>query len=1388
MLTKVRINCNPLIYPPYFILIVVSLFITQSVLAQQDGCENISFENGNLDFWDAGEGCQPGADWRTAPQCNDFTYNQFQICCQLPANPQQNIPSVVPTNIISYDWEVTTQRHVVYTVQAMDPLSGINVIPPPIDGLPVVNSSLRLGNADNGSQADMIQRTIAVTEANAIFMYEFVFVLNDPRVGHADDELPYLSVTVTDESDRVIECISFKILANDPAFDRTPSPNILMSTGPQISGNLGPAIPNAGQISAIDWTPVFGNFTDYIGQNINLRIEVGDCGRSGHFGYAYIANRCLPYNAMQDTTICAGDTVMLVSPFTSVGYDLLWSTGETSDTIYVAPTQTQTITLSVTNRTIFRDIEPCTEEYDVTISILPGEEPDIDDITICKGDDGTLTAMPLGTPYDWFADENSPNPVFNGNTFVVQNVLNDTTFWIKGQGCGLPARYPVTIFVDEVIADAGPDQHICVGGGTPLNASGGTNYLWEPDDGTLSNLTIANPVASPVVPTTYIVTVSNDLGCEDKDTVEVLIDTIVADVTPDDTICPGEFVQLQATGGTIFSWTPATGLDNPNIGNPIATPTNTTRYVVTVRDEAGCVDYDTVTIYAGGVTVDIGEGGTICAGNSVQLQASGGLFYFWEPGESLNNQLIPNPIASPTVTTTYNLTIAGALGCEDSAEVTVVVDQLEGEISEDDTICIGNSTTISASGGVNYEWIPQDGSLSNNTIANPVASPDETTEYTVYISDDTGFCRDTLAVTVFVDRVEPDAGVGATICAGGSTSLLASGGGTYDWSPKDGSLNATFVPNPIASPTTPTTYTVTVTSEWGFCVGSDTVSVRIGTLDANVSPDDTICLGDQIQIQATGGTVYSWTPADLAIISEFDIANPIVFPTVTTTFVVDVTDNGGICSDQDSVTIYVESITPDISADTAICAGESITIQASGGDVYVWTPANLLTNPNSPTQTVSPTSTTRYFVNIANTSGVCEADLEVEIEVNDISVSIDDVFLCPGFTTTLDPLVTNTSADGEDLIFSWSPATDLSADDIRNPVLTGNTSGVYELNVTNASGCEASDDMTLTVAQITASIDPVDPICQGDTARLNASGGLIYEWTPTTNVFFPDMEDPLVRPFATTTYTVKVSDASGQCSETASVLVEVLIPSAEAGPDKLICSGGSVMLEGSGEGDFLWSPADILDDATSSTPLATPIQNPTTVYLTISDGLCSASDSVLINISNNSVSATADPALILEGEITNLITRTPGDSIIWTIMGSNDQIYNGPFDPDVPVVVLPDSSTTYQVISVSELGCLDTANVPVIVLPPIIIPNVFTPNDDDLNDTWEITNIENFIRAEIRIYNRWGSVVYQYKGIYEGDFDGNSSRGAMLPVGTYYFVIDLNFRNLSYGGDVTILR
>ncbi len=248
---------------------------------------------------------------------------------------------------------------------------------------------------------------------------------------------------------------------------------------------------------------------------------------------------------------------------------------------------------------------------------------------------------------------------------------------------------------------------------------------------------------------TYSVKVTKS-GCESKGEVKVSFSEPVS-AGQSKAICLGESTQLQATGGTSYIWSPRVGLSNPNIANPIATPTATTFYTVTAKT-VGCgevsstirITVDTKPVLMG---LPVDKEIVLCDNNAIayfNVFAQGtGIEYLWSNGN--NTGFLATQTAGK-----YWVKVTNATGCVTLDTVTVTkVAKLVADAGKDTTTCAGNPIQLMAKGGDLYIWSPTTG-LSNPFIQNPIARPAETITYSVRVRG-TGACEpvtDEVKVTV----------------------------------------------------------------------------------------------------------------------------------------------------------------------------------------------------------------------------------------------------------------------------------------------------------------------------------------------------------------------------------------------------------------------------------------------------------------------------------------------------------------------------------------------------------------------------------------------------------------------------------------------------------------
>jgi len=223
------------------------------------------------------------------------------------------------------------------------------------------------------------------------------------------------------------------------------------------------------------------------------------------------------------------------------------------------------------------------------------------------------------------------------------------------------------------------------------------------------------------------------------------------------TVIGGSPTASLGTSPYTYSWTPAFFLNNVTIANPTANPTVTTTYYVFVSDALGETSFDSVTVAIDSVAYfEAGSDTSICTGGSVKIgdknnKIANGITYAWAPGGSLSSSTIPNPVASPLVTTVYTLVITSQSCSPKICYVTVTVfapPLLDAGL--DVTIAEGQSVSLHASGSCTaFLWGPSN-TLQYFTTADPQASPTITTTYYVYGADANKGCYVLDSVTVFV--------------------------------------------------------------------------------------------------------------------------------------------------------------------------------------------------------------------------------------------------------------------------------------------------------------------------------------------------------------------------------------------------------------------------------------------------------------------------------------------------------------------------------------------------------------------------------------------------------------------------------------------------------------
>ncbi len=786
------------------------------------------------------------------------------------------------------------------------------------------------------------------------------------------------------------------------------------------------------------------------------------------------------------------------------------------------------------------------------------------------------------------------------------------------------------------------------------------------------------------------------------------------------TICSGSAVNFPLTSdfGTSYSWIATNNANTTGESTSAQSSSTINNTLVNTSAVAQTVTY-TVTPSASGCTgtpqtvsvlvnpaptVNAGPDVSICSGTSTTLTATGATSYSWSPGGQTTASITVNPAS----TTTYTVTGTSA-GC--TATDAVVVSISSGapiNAGPDVTICPGNSTTLTATGGVTYSWNSGLG-IGNNLSVSPAI----TTTYTV-TGTDAGGCTGTDNITVTIASLPTvNAGPDQTICAGTSVTLTGSGASTYSW---DNGVSNGVAFTPVAT----TTYTVTGTSLQG-CTNTDQVNISMSSgITVNAGPDISICSGTSTTLTASGATTYSWAP------SGQTTASITVNPSATTTYTVTGTSAG--CTATDAVTVTITSGAPiNAGPDVTICAGASTVLTASGGVTYTWD--NGLGTGNN--FSISPSNSTTYTVTGTDAGGCVGTDILV-VTVNPLPVvnaGLDQT-ICAGAAITLNGSGATT--------YSWDNGV------FDGTAFSPSATSTYTVTGTSAFGCTATDQVTITLsAPPTIDAGPDVTVCPGISTILTASGASTYSWTPGSQTG----ASITVNPSMTTQYTVTGTDANG-CTNSDQVQVTLApLPTINAGPDASICTGSSTTLTATGGTSYSWN-----NGVTNGIPFTPSATTTYTVTGTSAAG-CVNTDDVTITVNASSpVTFTSSSATGCVPQTITLTNTTPNAAnCVWTLSDGTiltgcssvqvDFTQAGCFDVSLTTTLLNGCQGT---LSQSNFICIDP-------LPDA----VFTQS------TYTITDLENAIH-----FNNLSTGASSYNWYFG---DGTPISQVVDPIHTYNF-------------------
>ncbi len=581
------------------------------------------------------------------------------------------------------------------------------------------------------------------------------------------------------------------------------------------------------------------------------------------------------------STICLGASVSLSVAGTAGSY--VWSppaiaNPTTGANINVSPPSTQVMKVLGT-------LNSCTSTAQATVYVQnpPTLSISLSSSAMCynnfNGSVNSISLVPSGASNytllqsSNFAVNNPFGPVMQLVPAgpPVQGISVATTTLIGHTGvCTVSKTQTFSIVPNPTLTVSPPSSSICPEEAQLFQAGGASSFTWQPAPGMIwysPNSIIGKPKI-----TTFYAVVGSSLGCNSDTRNAVLVVKPVPSVSivpMSVTVCAGNPVTLVAEGDAeTYSWTPSHNLSSAGGATVVATPLTTQEYTVLATLNS-CTNSAVSTVSSIVVPVinATAAESVICSGASTQLEAFDAMSFKWTPKETLSFDQGKIVTASPHVNTTY--TVWGFNGiCTGSTTVLVrTIPRPNLKINSpggQNAICAGETLELMASGAQNYQWTPPQqilGAISNSHV---IVKPSSTTNFSITGTtfENDVVCSQVVSFSVMVvPKTQPLVAGNNIICQGQKTTLEATGGNTFKWSPEDG-LNNTGLGRVVAGPSVTTTYTVEV-AENTYCGNSTTITVYVNPRPLLFAGNDTAYhVNDAIFLNAVGTGSITWVTGE----------------------------------------------------------------------------------------------------------------------------------------------------------------------------------------------------------------------------------------------------------------------------------------------------------------------------------------------------------------------------------------------------------------------------------------------------------------------------------------------------------------------------------------------
>lgn len=1129
----------------------------------------------------------------------------------------------------------------------------------------------------------------------------------------------------------------------------------------------------------------------------------------------------------------------------------VWNFGDGTTSSSSSPTHTYTIPGAYTVSLLYSTSSGCTDSVKVINGILVGSKPAANFSgvpgDVCAFMKVNFTDLSAGNPNAWlwlFGDgstSTNENPEYQysdtGYFSVTLIAIND--------GCADTLLVPDYIHVKPPVAKF-THTNTCTQPGQVVFADLSIGaYTWNWDFGDGGSSSIQNPAHNYTTSGSYTVQLhvtNNITGCTSTatDTVNALkeIPDFASTVTAVCKNAPVIFSAVNSIPGNIilYTWRFGDGITVSGTSNSIShSYTTSGSYNVTMIFylKNGCTDsiVKPLAIQVDGPTaVFRTQVPGACQNNAVTFidssYANGTHAiqqWQWNWGDGIIQTFTAGPFFQHTYTTAGNysvsLKVTDSNGCTDSIRHmnTIVISKPVASFQGDTLSCTSHAvafTNLSTGPGLTYLWNFGDGT--NSTQPNPVHIFNIEGIYSISLAiTDSYGCSDFISKAGYVRIGNPKANFEASDTAGTCPPLVvnftntAANYFTWNWNFGDGTTSSSFNPSHFYS--APGTFVAILSIKGpGGCTDQKSIQIKVkGPTGSFKYVNISGCKPLQTNFTATTGknTTFIWDFNDGSTIATPDSIVSHVFETagvyLPKMILVDTTGCKVPVTGVDSIKVF-EVFASFSNPGTTLCDSGQVafTNTSTGNDIitsFLWSfgdkTNSVLSNPVH-NYTVTGYYVTKLFITSKNG---CKDSVTIPTPVKIVTSPKIAISGSPGACTpavlTFKGLIS--IPDTSSLTWKWDFANGNVSTQQNPPSQTFVTAGFYSVHAIgiNSSGCSDTvikvvEAFALPDLQLTADTT----LCKGASVVLKANNAQVYLWSPGSHLSCSNCAAPVSRPDSAIKYFVTGINTKG-CISTDSVSIDVKFPNTVkvSGPDTL-CFGSSVQLFASGAEIYSWSPAAGLNNPGFASPVASPVT--TTLYKVIGSdtkGCFTSTAFITVRVFALPVVTAGIDKTINVGQSFDIIPHISNDvtGLVWSpSTGIIARNYPG-------ITVKPVESTEYTVEVNNDGGCRARDKITIYVLcdnSNVFVPNTFSPNGDGANDVFYPRGSGVFAVRSLRIFNRWGEIVFEKANFNANDvsagWDG-TYKGKKLSPDVFVYALEVvcsNNQTLVFKGNVALIK